>query len=121
MHTLGITMILQSLIFGAKSMEEDVKLQDYNILPSSTIILNMKLQGGSPQPRNSKGVGGVSGSIIPKGTKLNQGKFNGGFSFIDILKGNFFASITPYQTHNLPNSYIVEQLNQILLMTIDLA
>lgn len=120
MHTLGISMILQSLIFGGKSMQDDVMLQYYNILLSSTIILNMRLRGGSPRTRNSKGIGGVSGSIIPKGTKSNQGKVNGGFSYIDILKGKFVASTTPYQTHNIPNPYIVEQVSQIPVMTIDL-
>jgi len=30
-------MLLQRLIFGGKSIQEDVMLQDYNILMSSTI------------------------------------------------------------------------------------
>jgi len=96
MHTLGILMILKSLIFGGKSMQYDVMLQYYNILLSSTIVLNMRLRGGSPRPRNSKGIWGMSRSIIPKGKKSNQGKVNGGFSFIDILKGKFVASTIPY-------------------------
>ena len=69
MHTLGIAMLLQSLIFKGKSMQEDVMLEDYNILPSCTIILNLRLRGGYPQTtRNSKGAGGASGSSIPKVT-----------------------------------------------------
>ena len=68
MHTLGIMMLLQSLMFRGKSMQEDVMLQDYNILPSSTIILNLRLRGGSPRPRNSKCTQGVFASSIPKGT-----------------------------------------------------
>lgn len=46
MHTLGIPMLLQSLICEGKSMQEDVMLQDYNILLSSTVILNLRLRGG---------------------------------------------------------------------------
>lgn len=68
MHTLGIMMLLHSLIFRGKSMQEDVMLQDYNILPSSTIILNLRLRGGSPRPRNSKCTQGVFESSFPKGT-----------------------------------------------------
>jgi len=68
MHTLGILMLLQRLIFGGKSMQEYLIIQDYNILPSCTIILNLRLRGGYPETRNSKGVVGASGSSIPKVT-----------------------------------------------------
>jgi len=51
-------MILQSLIFGAKSMEEDVKLQDYNILPSSTIIFEHEASGRITSTKKFKGCRG---------------------------------------------------------------
>lgn len=68
MHTLGIMMLLQIMIFRGKSMQEDVMLEDYNILLSSTIILNLRSWGGSPRPTNSKETQGVSRSSMPKGT-----------------------------------------------------
>jgi len=79
----------------------------------------VRLWGGTRGPNNSKGTGGVSVSSLPKGTKSNQGQVNG-FLFKNILKGKNFASTTPNQTHNIPNPYIVEQLNQILTMNVDL-
>lgn len=90
-------------------MQEDLMLQDYNILPSSTIISNLRPWVGSPLPRNSKGTAGVSGSSIPKGIESNQRQVNGGLSFIDILKGKFVSSTTRDQKDDIPNAYIVEK------------
>jgi len=66
MHALGILMLLQNMIFRGKLMQEYLMLQYYNILPSSPIILNLRLPGEYPQTRTSKGAGGASGSSIPK-------------------------------------------------------
>lgn len=49
-------------------MQDELRLQDYNIFSSSTIILHLRLWGGSSGPSNPKGVGGVSRSSLPKGT-----------------------------------------------------
>lgn len=43
LHSLGIPILLQSLICGGNSMQDYLRLQDYNITPSSTIILNLRL------------------------------------------------------------------------------
>lgn len=118
MNTLGIMILLQSRIFRGRSMEKDLMLQFYNILPSPTIILNLRLPRGSPQPINSKGTGGVFEYSIPKGRESNQGKLDGVFLFKDILKDECVALTTPDQTHDIRNPCIVEQLNQIPVMTV---
>lgn len=43
---MGIPTRLQNLIYAGKSLQEDSKLQDYDIGPNLTIILNMRLLGG---------------------------------------------------------------------------
>jgi len=59
---------LQSLIYEGKSMQDELRLQEYNTLPLSIVLLNLRLQEGSPRPSYQKGAGGVFGSSLPKGT-----------------------------------------------------
>ena len=47
LHILGIPTLSQSLIYKGKLMHDDLRIHDYNIAPSSTIILNLGLRGGS--------------------------------------------------------------------------
>lgn len=89
-----------------------MQLEDYKILLSPTIILNLRLRGGSPRSRNPKGTVAVSRSSLPKGTELNEGQVNGGPSFKQIFKGKFVALAIPNHKHNKPDPHIVEQLNQ---------
>jgi hypothetical protein len=93
----SIPMESQSLIYVGRSMKDDQQLQDYGVDRNSTIIINLRLRGGLPGP------------------------IHGSTSFKDALKGKFVASGKSEQTLNIPGPYIVEQIKQILAMTIDLA
>ena len=99
-------------------MQEDGILQEYNVLPSSTIILNLRLRGGAARLRKSKGGGCGPRSSFPKGTKPNQEHIYGGIYFKDVLQGKLVATTKPAQTYNIPSPYIVEQLNHVPELTI---
>lgn len=77
-------------------MKNDQQLQDYTVDWNSTIIINLKLQGGSPGP--------IHGSTF----------------FKDALKGKSVALCKYEETLNILGPYIMEQIKQIPTMTIDL-
>ena len=78
-------------------MKDDKKIQDYGVDRNSTIIINLRLQG-----------------VLPRW-------IYGSTSFKDAFKGKFIASGKSEQTLNILGAYIVEQIKQILKMTIDLS
>lgn len=108
MQNLGYPSHQQNPICGGRSLQDDRSLHEYNILPATTIILNLRLRGKAAGSSKSKGAGGVVGSSLPKGTELNKEHINGGLSFKDILQGEPTTIANPEQTHNTPHPYIVE-------------
>jgi len=93
---MGIPADLQNLIFLGKFLQDDHKMKDYGIKHDSTVILNMRLLGGCPDS-SSKGV----------------------LSFKDAIKGRRGSEKPPDILPNLPKPYIVEQMNQVLALTIN--
>lgn len=62
---IGIPKLFQNLIYAGKSLQEGVKLQEYHIGIHSTIILNLRLLGGSLR-HNSKGPASFKDAIKRK-------------------------------------------------------
>lgn len=85
MQKLGYPLHLQNLICSGRSLQDDHNLHAYNILPSTTIILNLRLRGGGAGSSKSKGLGGVVGCSLPKGTVPNQKSINVDLSYKNII------------------------------------
>jgi len=99
------------LIFGGKALQDPKPLMDNNILPVSTIILNLRRRGGAEDYSKTNYMGGGIGSISIKNTETHQKHKNGGLSFKNILQGKNTPSIKTKQVGTKPSPYIVEQLN----------
>lgn len=86
-HQVGYPTGLQHLIFGGRALQDPKPLMDYNILPVSTIILNLRLRGGTADYNKTNYTGGGIGSSSTKNTETHQKHKNGGLSLKNILQG----------------------------------
>lgn len=66
MQNLGYPTHLQKFIYGGRSLQHDQSLHEYNILPTTTIILNLRLRGRVVGSSKSKAAGGVFGYSLPR-------------------------------------------------------
>lgn len=77
------------LLYGGRTLQDYRSIKDYNIMPESTIILNLRLRGGAETSSSTKQTEGGSGSSTK--TKHNsephQQQRTKGISFKNILQG----------------------------------
>jgi len=85
------------LIFSGKVLQEEIHLKDYGIQRNSTIIQNLRLQGGAPGE-----------SIQARSSSIDKGQA----SFKDSLRGKATTQDKQIPNLRIPCSYIVEKMEK---------
>lgn len=115
----GYPAQIQHLLYGGKSLQDDRTLTDYNILSTSSLILNLKLRGGAATSSKINSAGGGIGSSTSKSTESKQKQKNESLSFKNIIQGKNTVTTPSNPTGFVSNPYIVEQLNYTPELNID--
>lgn len=91
-NQIGYPAGKQNLLLGGRSLQDLRSIKDYNIKLGSTIILNLRLQGGAASDKSTQGGSGSKTNHIPDPF---QQHISEGTSYKHILQGGKVSPTTP--------------------------